>query len=211
MQNFNPFASKLREETKVMCDMKFTVFVKNCCTFRIFLRIQWRVCIFQCYQDEKLPYFSVLICALLGLCGWCIWRFFRKKRPKDKKKSKDEKVSFSTKVHKFHDFQWYQAKFTFHKTLKNWNFSHNSFVPSDWNEVAISDGSRSIFVAGVEPGRVSHLLFGFGKFPLKIQFFPLRSKISLWVVSKSTWVKDGPASFLLRVQSMLGSSWVGLR
>jgi nitrate reductase NapE component len=46
--------------------------------------------IFQLYNNFFL--FTVLACAVIGLCGWCVWRFFRKRRPKDKKKNKDEKV-----------------------------------------------------------------------------------------------------------------------
>jgi len=66
----------------------------------------------------------------------------------------------------------------------------------------------------LELGRVSHPWFGFGvgKFPLKItsfQFFHFRSKKYLRVGSKSTWVKDGAASYLLWVKSKLGLGWIG--
>jgi len=40
-------------------------------------------------------------------------------------------------------------------------------------------------------------------------FFPFGSKKSHWVGSKSTWVKDGSASCLLRIKSMLVSGRVG--
>jgi len=50
--------------------------------------------------------------------------------------------------------------------------------------------------------------FGFGKFPLKMSNFSifcrLGPKKSLRVGSKSTWTKDGSASYLLRVKSILG-------
>ena len=36
--------------------------------------------------------FSVLVCAVIGLCGWGLWRFFKKKRPQDGKKKKDGKT-----------------------------------------------------------------------------------------------------------------------
>jgi len=51
-------------------------------------------------------------------------------------------------------------------------------------------------------GWVSHLWFGFGieNFPLKIPIF----FNSLPFGSKSTWVKAGSASYLLRVKSMNG-------
>jgi len=39
-------------------------------------------------------------------------------------------------------------------------------------------------------------------------FFPLGQKKSLWAGSKSTWVKGGSASYLLRVKSKLRSGWV---
>jgi len=41
--------------------------------------------------------------------------------------------------------------------------------------------------------------------PKNINFFPFGSKKSLRVGSKSTWVKGGSASYLLRVKSKLGS------
>jgi len=54
--------------------------------------------------------------------------------------------------------------------------------------------------------------FGFGKFPLKnpkfFNYFPFGSKKSYQVQSKSTQVKDGLASYLLGVKSMLESSMV---
>jgi len=65
-----------------------------------------------------------------------------------------------------------------------------------------SGGTRSKFF---DPGWVSHLWFGLGKFPLKIQKISI---FALWVGSKSTWVKDNLASYLLRVKSMLGLGWV---
>jgi len=56
-------------------------------------------------------------------------------------------------------------------------------------------------------GWVTHLWFG--KFPPKnlkvFNFFPFGSKKSLWIGSKSTPVKDGSASYLLRIKSMIGS------
>jgi len=56
---------------------------------------------------------------------------------------------------------------------------------------------------------VSHLWFGFGKFPLKMSnfsiFFPLEKKKSLRVGSKSIRVKGWSASYLLRVKSKLAS------
>jgi len=67
-------------------------------------------------------------------------------------------------------------------------------------------GSGQFFVA-----RVSHLGFrnDFGKFSLKMSnfliFFPSGQKKSLWVGSKSTWVKGGSVSYLLRVKRKLGS------
>jgi len=55
--------------------------------------------------------------------------------------------------------------------------------------------------------RVNHLWFGFGKFPLKIPiflfFFPSGQKKYLCVGSKSTWVKDESASYLLQVKNIL--------
>jgi len=60
-------------------------------------------------------------------------------------------------------------------------------------------------------GRVSHLWFEFGsgkfspKNPKFFNSFHIGSKKSHWVVSKSTRVKDGLASYLLRVKSMLRS------
>jgi len=39
-----------------------------------------------------------------------------------------------------------------------------------------------------------------------LNFFPFRSKNSIWVGSKSTWVKEGSASYLLRAKSM---PWLG--
>ena len=42
--------------------------------------------------------FSVLVCAVIGLCGWCLWRFFKKKRPKDGKKKKDGKTDGVSKT-----------------------------------------------------------------------------------------------------------------
>jgi len=56
-------------------------------------------------------------------------------------------------------------------------------------------------------GWVSHLWFEFefGKFPLKMSQFTI---FSLQVRSKSTWVKGGSASYLLRVKWKLGSGWV---
>jgi len=61
-----------------------------------------------------------------------------------------------------------------------------------------------------DPGQVSSAIFGLGleNFRLKsqiFQFFPFHSgqKKYLWVGSKSTRVKDGSASYLLRVKSML--------
>jgi len=84
--------------------------------------------------------------------------------------------------------------------------------------LSISDGSGlkkfwprwdQFFIAWVRSGRVSHLWFGFGKFSLKIpkifNFFPFGLKKSHRILSKSTRVKDGLASYLLRVKSMLGS------
>ena len=44
--------------------------------------------------------FSVLVCAVIGLCGWCLWRFFKKKRPKDGKKKKDGKTDGVSKKKK---------------------------------------------------------------------------------------------------------------
>jgi len=70
---------------------------------------------------------------------------------------------------------------------------------------------RSIFVALVRSGWVSHLWFGFGfgKCPLKMSnfsiFFPSDQKKSLGIGSKSTWVKGGLASYLLQVKSKLVS------
>jgi len=63
-------------------------------------------------------------------------------------------------------------------------------------KLKISDGSGSVF-CGL--GWVSHLWFGFEfqKFPLKrqiFQFFPFRSKKSLWVGLESTRVEGGSAS-----------------
>jgi len=73
-----------------------------------------------------------------------------------------------------------------------------SFFDSSW--------VGSIFCGS---GQVSHLWFGFGKFPLKMSifsiFFPSDQKKSLQVGSKSTWVKGGSASYLLQVKSKLGS------
>jgi len=73
-----------------------------------------------------------------------------------------------------------------------------SFKQSD---VSPSDGFGSKFF---DPGRVSHLWFGFeiGKFLLKMSNFSI---FSPWVGSKSTQVKGGLASFFLQVKSKLGS------
>jgi len=71
-----------------------------------------------------------------------------------------------------------------------------------------SDGSRSKFF---DPGRVSHLWFGFefGKFPLKMSnfsiFFTSGQKKSLRDGSERTRVEGRSASYLLRVKSKLGS------
>jgi len=60
-------------------------------------------------------------------------------------------------------------------------------------------------------GWVIHLRFGFefGKFPLKMSnfsiFFPKDQKKSLRVGSESTWVEGRSASYLLQVNSKLGS------
>jgi len=74
--------------------------------------------------------------------------------------------------------------------------------------VSSSDGSGpKIF----DPGRVSHLGFGFefGKFPLKMSnlsmFSPSGQKKSLRVGSESTWIEGGSASYLLQVKRKLGS------
>jgi len=80
-----------------------------------------------------------------------------------------------------------------------------------------SDGSGSkIFDPGqvdflwLGLGRVIHLWFefGFGKFLLKMSnfsiFFPFGQKKSLPVGSKSTRIKGGLGSYLLRVKSKLG-------
>jgi len=80
-----------------------------------------------------------------------------------------------------------------------------------------SDGSGSkIFDPGrVGSGWVSYLWFGLelGKFQLKTSnfsiFFPSGQKKLLRVGSKSTRVKAGSASYLLRVKSKLGSGRVG--
>jgi len=66
----------------------------------------------------------------------------------------------------------------------------------------VGSGQVNFFVAWVGQGWVSYLWFGIrnGKFPLKIpncQLFSIRSK--------STWVKNGSASYLQRVKSMLMS------
>jgi len=71
-----------------------------------------------------------------------------------------------------------------------------------------NDGSGS---KNIYPEWVSHLWveFGFGNFPLKDQIFhfflPFGSKNFQRVGSKSTQVKAGSASYLLRVKSMFGS------
>jgi len=61
-------------------------------------------------------------------------------------------------------------------------------------------------------GQVSHLWFGFGKFPPKnpklFLFFSLRIKKYLRDRSKNTRVKDWSTSHLLRIKSIL-SSWLG--
>jgi len=71
-----------------------------------------------------------------------------------------------------------------------------------------SDGTWSIFCCS---GWVGSAIFcfgsEFGNFPQKSQnfnFFPYVFK----KISKSTWVKERFASYLLRVKSMLGASWV---
>jgi len=84
-----------------------------------------------------------------------------------------------------------------------------------------SDGSGSKFFDPGQvgwifcgSGRFSHFWFGFefGKFPLKTSNFPIFSlwvkQKSLWVGSKSTQVKGGSASYLLRVKSKLRLGWV---
>jgi len=65
-------------------------------------------------------------------------------------------------------------------------------------------GLAQFFVA-----RVGSAIYGLGleHFPQKSEIFhfiPFGTKKLLWVGSKSTRVKDGSASFLLRVKSMLG-------
>jgi len=75
-------------------------------------------------------------------------------------------------------------------------------------KLAMSPGQNFLLL---ELDWVSHLWFGFGKFPLKIpnfSIFSLQVKKSHHVGSKSTQVKDGLASYLLGVKSMLGSGWV---
>jgi len=55
-------------------------------------------------------------------------------------------------------------------------------------------------------GCVSHLWFGFGKFPLKFaKNFPSDQKKYHLVGSKSTWIEGKLGSYLLWVKSMLGS------
>jgi len=90
------------------------------------------------------------------------------------------------------------------------------------NCVGFSDGSGSkIFDPGQVGsnfcclGRVSHLWFGygFGKFHLIMLnfsiFYPLGQNKCHWVGSKSTRVRAGSASYLLRVKSIFGSGRVG--
>jgi len=78
------------------------------------------------------------------------------------------------------------------------------------NVVAMMMGLRNFF----DPSWVSHLWFGFGRFPLKIPnfsiFLPSGQNKSHQVGSKSTRVKDGLASYsyLLWVKNMLWSDWV---
>jgi len=72
-------------------------------------------------------------------------------------------------------------------------------------------GPGQIFVTWVGSGGVSHLWFGygFGKFPQKITIFsnfcPSGQKKCHRVGSKSTLVRAGSATYLLRVKSMFGS------
>jgi len=57
-------------------------------------------------------------------------------------------------------------------------------------------------------GWVSHIWFGSPKNRKFFNFFPIRSnKISSGQI-KITWVKDGSASHLLRIKSVLGLGWV---
>jgi len=73
-------------------------------------------------------------------------------------------------------------------------------------------GPGQIFVARAGSGQVSHLRFGFGKFPLKMSnfllLFPSGQKKSLWVRSKSSRVKGSSNSYLLRVKRKLRSGQV---
>jgi len=85
------------------------------------------------------------------------------------------------------------------------------YLNSDMGRTKIIDPSWiwSIFCCS---GRVSHFWFGpgFGKFPLKIQkistFSPADQKNLFRSYQKNIRVKDGSASYLLRVKNML---WVG--
>jgi len=103
---------------------------------------------------------------------------------------------------------------------KGWKVSGRA---KDWTQsirclwLGNSDGSGP---KNFDPGRVSHSWFGFefGKCPLKMSiFFPSGQKKSLRVGSKSTQVKGGSASYLLRVKSklrsgqgpsLLGNPWI---
>jgi len=78
----------------------------------------------------------------------------------------------------------------------------------NWWTINSSDGSRS---KNFDPGRVSHLWFGFGfgKFPLKTSNFSIFSPFLSKKIS-SGWVKKypgqgGSATYLLQVKS----KWVG--
>jgi len=73
-------------------------------------------------------------------------------------------------------------------------------------------GLGQFFVARVRSGRPFMVWVRIWKIsPKNVQFsifFPSGQKKLLWVVSESTRVKDGLASYLLRVKSKLGSGQV---
>jgi len=99
----------------------------------------------------------------------------------------------------FGDFVFEQCNHQFDEDM--WLIFKDNYI----NKVLVM-GPGQFLVAWVRSGRVSHLWFGFGsgKFPLKMSnfsiFFSSSHKKFPRVGQKSTWVKGGSASYLLRCQ-----------
>jgi len=91
----------------------------------------------------------------------------------------------------------------------NWGCHFKALHPWTWR-ANISDGSRSKFFDPAQVNFLSGQLFIVWVWiwkisPKNVNFFPFGSKKFLLVVSKSTWVKGGSASYLQWVKSKLGS------